>query len=233
MPVQPLEIVYKDDYLVAINKPHGLLVHKSSIAGDAQVFAIQMLRDQLGQWVYPVHRLDRKTAGVLLFALQQDTAGATQSLFAKRKVEKTYRAIVRGFTEDAGTIDRPLRNTDTGQLQDALTAFTTLARAAIPLPFGKHEISRYSLVEIHPHTGRRHQIRRHLAGVNHPIIGDRPHGCNKQNRLWKSTWGLTTMLLHAAGLQLPHPITGQPIRMEAPESAPFRTARAVLGFDPR
>lgn len=232
MPYPLLEIIYQDEWLVAINKPHGLLVHRSPIAKDAEVFAVQLLRNQLGVKVWPAHRLDRKTAGVLLFALDPATNATLQDLFAQRRVKKTYRAIVRGFTNEEGSIDRELKNHDTGISQPALTTYRTLARAEIPLPHGPHATSRYSLVELEPHTGRRHQLRRHMAGINHPIIGDRPHGCNKQNRLWKQAFGLTEMLLHAAALRLPHPASGEEIVIQAGEREPFLQARAILGLPP-
>ena len=230
MPNPLLEIIYKDAWMVAINKPHGLLVHRSPIAGDVAVFAVQLLRNQLGAKVWPAHRLDRKTAGVLLFALDPTTNASLHTLFAQRKVKKTYRAIVRGFTEEEGTIERELKNHETGALQEAKTSYRTLARVEMPLPHAEHQTSRYSLVELEPHTGRRHQLRRHMAGINHPIIGDRPHGCNKQNRLWKKTFGLTNMLLHAAELRLPHPCTGTEISIQAAEQEAFLHAREILGL---
>jgi tRNA pseudouridine65 synthase len=103
-----LSILYQDDYFVAINKPHGLLVHRTPIAADAQVFALQLLREQIGKKVFPVHRLDRKTSGVLLFALSRDALMKMSSQFEERLVLKTYLAIVRGYTQDTGEIDYPL-----------------------------------------------------------------------------------------------------------------------------
>jgi tRNA pseudouridine65 synthase len=209
-----LEILFQDEYLIAINKPHGLLVHRSPIAADASEFAVQLLRDQVGKTVYPVHRLDRKTAGVLLFALSPEVNSAMQQLFSERKVEKTYFAIVRGFTPDSGKIDYPLKRED-GELQDAVTTFETLAKAEMPVPFGKHSTSRYSLIKLIPYTGRHHQLRKHAAHIFHPIIGDRPHGCNKQNKLWKEKFGMTTMLLHATTLQFKHPVNGDKMIIKA------------------
>ena len=120
---QPLSILYQSADLVAINKPHGLLVHRSPIASDASEFAVQLLRDQLGQRVYPVHRLDRKTSGVLLFALSETMNSAMQIQFAEGNVQKTYVAIVRGYTPDEQVIDYPLRrdNREPAVLQDAIT----------------------------------------------------------------------------------------------------------------
>ncbi|HEY0111098.1 MAG TPA: pseudouridine synthase, partial [Fibrella sp.] len=183
-----LPILHQANGLVAINKPHGLLVHRSFIAADASEFAVQLLRDQLGQRVYPVHRLDRKTGGVLLFALTEALNSAMQQQFAEGRVHKTYLAIVRGYTPDELAIDYPLRRDDgdgkPGTLQEAFTSMKTVQRTEVPIPFGKHATSRYSLVELTPTTGRMHQLRKHMAHVLHPIIGDRPHGCNKQNKLF-------------------------------------------------
>ena len=220
----PLPILYRDDTLVAINKPHGLLVHRSPMAADASEFAVQLLRNQLGQRVYPVHRLDRKTGGVLLFALDETSNAAMQQQFMHGQVHKTYHAIVRGYTPDVLTIDYPLRRDDgngTGTVQEAVTHLKTLRQTEIPLPFGKHQTSRYSLVELTPETGRMHQLRKHMAHVLHPIIGDRPHGCNKQNRLFLEHYAMNTMLLHARQLCFQHPVSGEEITVDAPVQTEF------------
>lgn len=224
-----LEIIYQDDYLVAINKPHGLLVHRSPIATNADTFAVQELRNQLDQHVYPVHRLDRKTSGVLLFTLDIDTLKQMQLVFAERKIKKDYLAIVRGYTEDGGSIDYALTN-DKGKKQEALTHYHTLERTEIPLPFGKHSTSRYSLLAVQPETGRMHQIRKHFAHILHPIIGDRPHGCNKQNRFFKEKWAMTTMLLHANELRFSHPITEVDLCLKATIQSEFKRSLDFLSF---
>ncbi len=227
---QPLSLLYQDTDLVAINKPHGLLVHRSHIASDASEFAVQLLRDQLGQRVYPVHRLDRKTGGVLLFALSESMNSIMQQRFMEGAVQKSYLAIVRGYTPDEQEIDYPLRRDDRngddaafrpGLLQEAFTHLKTLQRTEIPLPFGNHATSRYSLVELTPTTGRMHQLRKHMAHILHPIIGDRPHGCNKQNKLFKAHFEMNTMLLHAQRVSFTHPITAEVITITAPWQAEF------------
>jgi len=191
------------------------LVHRSNIAADADEFAIQLLRNQIGQKVNPVHRIDRKTGGILLFALDKATEIAMQQQFMENQVKKKYWAIVRGHTPDKEDIDYPLRK-ENGTLQDAFTTYSTLQRAEINVPFGGHNTSRYSLLEVIPATGRMHQIRKHLSHIFHPIIGDRTHGCNKQNKLFKEKWEMTTMLLHASFLSFKHPVTGGVINIEAP-----------------
>lgn len=224
-----LEIIYQDKYLVAINKPHGLLVHRSPIATNADTFAVQELRNQLDQHVYPVHRLDRKTSGVLLFALDTDTHRQMQQAFADRKLEKDYLTILRGYTEDEGTIDYALTN-DKGKVQEAVTHYRTLERTEVAVPFGKHNTSRYSLVAVKPETGRMHQIRKHFAHILHPIIGDRPHGCNKQNRLFKEKWQMTTMLLHARQLSFDHPTGQKHVKLEAEIQSEFSRSLQFLDF---
>ena len=209
-----LEILYQDDFLVAINKPNGLLVHRSPIATNTNVFAVQVLRDQIGAKVSPVHRLDRKTSGILLFGLNPESTALLQNQFKERKVYKTYHAIVRGYTDAEGTIDYALTN-DKGKTQEAVTRYKTLKQTEVPVPFGKHDTSRYSLVEIYPETGRMHQIRKHFAHILHPIIGDRPHGCNKQNKLFLEKWQLTEMLLHAIKVEFQHPVNDQKIQLQA------------------
>jgi tRNA pseudouridine65 synthase len=224
-----LEILFRDDNLIAINKPHDLLVHRSSIANDVEVFALQLLRDQIGQKVNPAHRLDRKTGGVLLFALDKPTEIMMQQQFAENKVHKKYLAIVRGYTPDSGEIDYPLRK-ENGTLQEAFTAYTTLKRAELDVPFGSHATSRYSLVEVTPATGRMHQIRKHMSHIFHPIIGDRTHGCNKQNKLFKEKWAMNTMLLHASQLSFKHPITGVEISIEANIHPEFKQVMELMGW---
>ena len=219
-----LPVLHQCANLVAINKPHGLLVHRSPIAADASEFAVQLLRDQLGQRVYPVHRLDRKTGGVLLFALSEAMNAAMQQQFMDSQVAKTYLAIVRGYTPDEQAIDYPLRRDDghtVTVLQDAFTMVKTLRRTEVAMPFGKHTTSRYSLVELTPTTGRMHQLRKHMAHVLHPIIGDRPHGCNKQNKLFLERFGMNTMLLHARQIRFQHPVSAETITITAPWQAEF------------
>lgn len=224
-----LEIVYQDDHIIAINKPHGLLVHRSSIANDAKEFALQLLRDQVGRHVSPVHRLDRKTGGLLLFAFEKDVEIALHQQFQNGQVIKKYLALLRGHSPDHQEIDYPLAK-ENGTIQEAFTSFFTLKRAELNIPFGKHETSRYSLVEASPTTGRMHQLRRHFAHIFYPIIGDRKHGCNKQNRFFKEQWDMTTMLLHASELTFKHPVTGETIALTAEISDEFRRVNNLMNW---
>jgi len=224
-----LEIVYQDEYLIAINKPHGLLVHRSKIANDATEFALQILRDQIGKHVSPVHRLDRKTSGILLFAFEKDVEIAMHKQFQESLVEKKYLAILRGYAPDELDIDYPLVK-ENGNIQAAFTSFKTLQRAEIEIAFGKHPTSRYSLVKAIPKTGRMHQLRRHFAHIFHPIIGDRKHGCNKQNKFFKEQFEMTTMLLHASELSFKHPITGNQVNIKATIQDEFKRIMELMKF---
>jgi tRNA pseudouridine65 synthase len=217
-----LEIVYQDEYLIAINKPHGLLVHRSFIANDAKEFALQMLRDQVNRRVSPVHRLDRKTSGLLLFAFEKDVEIALHKQFQESAVKKKYKAILRGYAPDSMDIDYPLVK-ENGAIQDAFTSFVTLQRAEIDVPLGKHPTSRYSLVEATPTTGRMHQLRKHFAHICYPIIGDRKHG-------FKEQWDMTTMLLHASELEFIHPVTAEQITLKADYHPEFLRMMELLHF---
>lgn len=225
-----LEIIYQDTYIVVINKPHGLLVHPSPIARDADTSAMELLRDQIGQKVYPVHRIDRKTSGVLLFALDKSTNQSLTEQFTDKSVQKKYVAIVRGYAPEEMNINYPLYN-ENGVLQEAHTKIIRRATSEIDRASENHSTSRYSLIEAFPTTGRMHQIRKHLAHIFHPIIGDRPHGCNKQNRLWLQYFQMNTMLLHAASIEFMHPYAREKMVLQSRLSEEFKRVMKILSFD--
>lgn len=235
-----LEILYRDEYLVAVNKPSGLLVHRSEIDRRETRFALQLVRDQLGQWVYPVHRLDRPTSGVLLLALNPDVARRLGEAFTAGAVEKTYLTVVRGIPPEAGIIDYPLteeldRHSDRLARPDkgpqpAVTEFRRLATVELPCPVGRYPSSRYSLVEARPKTGRKHQLRRHFKHLFHPLIGDTKHGEGRHNRFFRDTFDCHRLLLAAVEITLPHPVTGQPLRITAPLEDRFAAVIEKLGW---
>lgn len=225
-----LQIIYEDQYIIAINKPAGLLVHRTKLARDAREFALQILRNQVGYQVTPIHRLDRKTSGVLLFAKQQEYVHAFQLALQREETQKRYIAFVRGYFPDEALVDYPLIK-ENGSKQEAVTLFKCIQKMEIPLVLGKFETSRYSLVEAFPRTGRMHQIRRHLNHLRHPIIGDRPHGCNKQNALFLEEFALKKMMLHAESLELFHPFLKKKIVVSAERPEFFvEILRKVMGY---
>jgi len=237
---EKLEILYRDEHLVAVNKPSGLLVHRSEIDRHETRFALQLVRDQLGQWVYPVHRLDRPTSGVLLLALDPEAARRLGEAFAAGAVEKTYLAVVRGIPTEEGVIDYPLteeldRHSDRLARPDkgpqpAVTEFRRLATVELPCPVGRYPTSRYSLVEARPKTGRKHQLRRHFKHLFHPLIGDTKHGEGRHNRFFRDSYDCRRLLLAAVEITLPHPITGQPLRIGAPLEDSFAAVIEKLGW---
>ena len=224
-----MNFIYRDEHFVAINKPNGLLVHRSYIASDASEFALQLVRDALGQYVYPVHRLDRKTSGVLIFGLSSEIARKIQESMESGAAQKRYLAIVRGFFPDELQLNHPLIN-EADKSQEAETYFKNIKRTELDIPLGKHATSRYSLIEAFPRTGRMHQIRRHLDHLRHPIIGDRPWGCNKQNKLFLDKWEMNTMMLHAVSMKIPHPISGELIEINAELPTEFQRMLDLLGL---
>jgi len=222
-----LRILYEDDYIIAINKPTGLLVHRSKIASNTAVFAVQELRNQVGYHVYPIHRLDRKTSGVLLFAKDRSFVSEFQNSLKAEDSHKEYHAVVRGYFPKQVILEHPLMN-DHGVTQEAVTRFECILYSELPVPLGRYSTSRYSLIKAFPQTGRMHQIRKHCNHLRHPIIGDRPHGCNKQNKLFLEKWGLTEMLLHAYQLKINHPFEHKLLEIEAPYFSTFENMLKTL-----
>ena len=216
--VNPLTILYQDEHLVAIDKPAGLLVHRGW--GNDEQPAVQRLRDQVGRFVYPIHRLDRATSGVLLFALSSEVARDMQQLFRERAIEKTYLALCRG-TQALGTVDHPLSKEKDGDKQSARTEFQLLDSAG-----------RYGLYKAKPITGRLHQLRRHLKHMSHPIIGDVRYGKGKHNRLFRQEYGFHRLALHCRGLSFVQPRTGEELNVEAPLPLEFATVLTRLGIAP-
>ena len=240
MPDQ-LTVLFRDEYIVVIDKPPGLLVHRSEIDRHETRFAIQILRDQIRQRVWAAHRLDRGTSGVLLFALNKELAGTLGRQFAASTVEKRYWAVVRGHPPDAGTIDHPLsRQHDpyifagaqsSTEAQAAVTNYRKLAEIELPAAVDRYPCSRYALLELDPLTGRRHQLRRHLKHIAHPIIGDSTYGKGRHNRHFAEHLACRRLLLACTRMRFDHPLTGQRLEMEAPVSGEFAAILARFGWD--
>ena len=228
---ETLPILFQDDCVVVVNKPSGLLVHRSEIDRHETRFALQLVRDQIGQRVYPVHRLDKPTSGVLVFALSSDHARALSQSFANRLCQKRYLAVVRGYGPQFLQLDYALKEeldkyTDQKARQnrppqEAQTDFHRLATIELDVEIERYPQSRYSLMECIPHTGRKHQIRRHLKHINHPIIGDAKHGRGRHNRYFKTELDAGRLLLHASQLEFPHPGNGKILKTVAPLDATF------------
>lgn len=232
-----LPILYRDAHLVAVHKPSGLLVHRSDLDRHERRFALQLLRDQIGQRVYPVHRLDKGTSGVLLFALDEHTAGMLGAAFQAQRVHKTYLAIVRGHPPGEGLIDHPLsrrkdeQDSGNGAPQPSQTRFRRLATCELPYRVNRYPVSRYALLALEPLTGRRHQLRRHLKHISHPVIGDSTFGDGAHNRLFRTLFGVHRLLLACVELRLLHPATGASVTITAPLAEDFAAVVRRLGWE--
>lgn len=204
-------------------------MHRTSISEEKEEFALQILRDQLGVWVSPCHRIDRKTSGILIFAKSKEADSVMGKLFQNNRVSKKYNALVRGYLPESGTCDRPLEN-EKGKIQEAITHFKCLQKVELEIAVSRYPTSRYSLAEITPETGRMHQIRRHFAQMRHYLIGDKTHGECKQNKMFEERFGLNTMLLHAAELSFIHPFTNEKIHLNAEMSEEFQRILSEIGM---
>ena len=219
-----LEVIYHDQSLVAINKPAGLLVHRSAIDFHEKQNAQEQLQAQLQAQVYPVHRLDKPTSGVLLFALNAETAAAVSLQLQNQEIKKDYIAVVRGHAADEGTVDHPVRDKDAPHKprKEAFTAFTTLARITLPVTVDRYPTTRYSMICAQPASGRRHQIRQHMKHISHPLIGDTSYGKTVHNNFFRQQYACNRLLLHAQKMVLEHPHTGELITLEANYDTQFK-----------
>jgi tRNA pseudouridine65 synthase len=220
-----LSILYLDDFLAVVDKPAGMLVHRSFLDKHETLFVMQTLRNQLGRHVFPVHRLDRPTSGVLVFALSSDIARLLTEQHQEESWQKFYLAIVRGYVKAPLLLDYPLfeqldkiadkQANQHKAAQDARTAIWPIAQVELPVPVGRYPAARYSLVALQPLTGRKHQLRRHLAHLRHPIVGDTSHGDGKHNQLFAKHLSAQRLMLVAKRLQLKHPVTGELLLFDA------------------
>lgn len=227
----PLTLLHRDEHLVAIDKPAGLLTHRTPLDFHETRFALQILRDQIGRRVYPVHRLDKGTSGVLVFALDPESERALRTQFEAQTVDKHYLAVVRGHPPVDGCIDHPLKpRPDEFEFRDprarlegkpARTHYTRLATAELPIAVDRYPTSRYALLHLRPESGRRHQLRRHLKHLAHPIVGDATYGKGRHNRMFQQQFACGRLLLACVELTIRHPASQRPLTLVAPPGDDF------------
>lgn len=234
------DILFEDEHLVAAYKPEGWLVHRSDIDRHETRILLQYLRDLVGCRLYPIHRLDKPTSGVIVFGKSSEIAAQVQAQMEGDKTVKKYIAVCRGYCPEEGLIDHPLppvadfkhqRKRPKAELprQPAVTLFRRLDTIELPYPVDRYPTSRYSLVEIELKTGRRHQIRRHFKHIHHPLIGCPKYGKSVHNRFFAERYGCGRLLLHALQLQLDHPETGERLDLVAVPRGPFMSL--IRDFD--
>lgn len=229
------KILEQTEQWVAIMKPSGFHVHPpedTTHRVPRDKIVLYQLRRQLGQFVYPVHRLDAGTSGVLLMALNSESASRLAQQFQNRQVHKTYHAVVRGWTAEEQQITIPLELDSTGSPAESITSFRRLGRCEQMEPVGKrHATARYSLIEVKPHTGRYHQIRRHMNRISHPILGDATHGDSQHNRFFRERLGLRGLCLKAHRLEF-FEADGQQRRIDAPDNDLWKKIRTLFPESP-
>ncbi|MGB0882413.1 MAG: pseudouridine synthase [Vicingaceae bacterium] len=215
--IESLEIIYEDEYIIAVNKPNNYLVHHSDYARNLEdeKTLIDLLNAQGFENCYPIHRLDRKTSGIILLAKQKEYVAQFQDLFTNNNIQKTYYSISRGFAPNTGIIDHPIKIDETNKTKTALTHFKTIHQIELPIPVHPYNKSRYSLIELQPKTGRMHQLRKHLNKISHPIVGDYKYGDRFHNRMFETEFECIYMFLHAYSLEFTHPISNKKLIFKA------------------
>ncbi len=226
-----IEILWQDENYAVLNKPAGVIIHRSLFSTEKDTL-VHRLYQQFENPPLPVHRLDRPVSGVLAASFDSEPAAKLSASFREGRVNKIYLAVVRGYIPEEGSIDIPLKNYETGVMKEASTGFRRLAKAELSIPSRRFPTSRYSLVEVRPHTGRFHQIRRHLARLGYPIVGDTSHGDTFCNHHFTREFGVRGLLLHARKIEFDHPINGEFLGIEAGLPPRFRKAFEALGFNP-
>ena len=212
-----LEIIFEDEYILCANKPNNVLVHHAHLSRNVadEDSLLQLIEAQKALKVYPIHRLDRKTSGIILLAKHKEYVADFQSLFTNNTIQKTYYGVVRGFSPESKIIDSPVKGRDAKVHKDALTELKTLAKVTLNIPVKPYDSSRYSLVELLPKTGRMHQLRVHMNKISHPLIGDAKYGDKNHDLMYENQFGFKNLFLHAGQLEFTHPFTNEKMFLKA------------------
>ena len=212
-----LEIIFEDSYFICVSKPNNMLVHHAKHSRNVaeETSLLQLIIDKTGLKVFPIHRLDRKTSGIILLAKETQFVSKFQDLFTNNEIQKTYYGVVRGFSPEAKTIDSPVKGRDANVHKEALTHLKTLEQVTLDIPVKPYDSSRYSLVELSPKTGRMHQLRVHSNKISHPLIGDAKYGDKNHDVMFDENFGWKNMFLHAGKLEFIHPFTSEKLTLKA------------------
>ena len=212
-----LDIIFEDQFIICVNKPNNMVMHHAyhsrNVADETSL--LQLIQAEKGIKVYPIHRLDRKTSGIILLAKETIHVSKFQELFTNDEIEKTYYGVVRSFSPESKTIDSPVKGRDASIHKDALTYLKTLEQIVLEIPVKPYDSSRYSLVELKPKTGRMHQLRVHTSKISHPLIGDIKYGDKNQDLMFEENFGWKNMFLHAGHLKFKHPFSEEVLILKA------------------
>lgn len=210
-------VIFEDEYILCVCKPNNMLVHHAHHSRNVveETSLLQDVFNERGIKVYPIHRLDRKTSGIILLAKEKDYVSKFQDLFTSNEIEKKYYGIVRGFSPETKVINSPVKGRDANIHKEALTNLQTLAKITLDIPVKPYDSSRYSLVELLPKTGRMHQLRVHANKISHPLIGDPKYGDKNHNLMFEKEFGCSNLFLHAGQLKFNHPFTNEQLILTA------------------
>jgi tRNA pseudouridine65 synthase len=226
-----IKVVYEDDTIIVVNKPNDLLIHHSYYSRNiSEESLVQLVRKKLDAPAFLIHRLDRKTSGLVLFAKSKEVAHEVQQQFIEQTIQKRYLALVRGWTKESGIIDTPIKNDEKGDYQDALTHYKTIESIEIERAVPPYSSSRYSLIELEPKTGRTHQLRKHMNKIAHPIIGDPKHGNRHHNHAFIDWYSHSRLFLHAFSLEFTSPSTNKLVSIKTAPPAFWEVNLNDLGF---
>jgi len=212
-----IQIIHQDAYCLVVSKPNNILVHHAHHSRNKadEASLLQLLEDQLGQRFYPIHRLDRKTSGIILLATKTEYVSRFQELFTSQNIQKTYYGVVRGFSPASKVIDSPVKGRDADAYKEAETHLNTLENITLNIPVKPYDSSRYSLVELSPKTGRLHQLRIHMNKISHPLINDAKYGDKNHDMMYEQEFGWKNLFLHAGSLKFNHPFTEEKLFLKA------------------
>lgn len=213
-----LKVIFEDEYILCVSKPNNMLVHHAFHSRNVvnENSLLQLIEEEKGIKAYPIHRLDRKTSGIILLAKEKKFVSKFQELFTKNEIEKTYYGVVRGFSPATKIIDSPVKGRDANVHKDALTHLKTLENITLEIPVKPYDSSRYSLVELQPKTGRMHQLRVHMNKISHPLIGDAKYGDKNHDLMFDENFGWKNLFLHAGSLTFKHPFSLEELLLKAP-----------------
>lgn len=230
----PGDILFRDEHLMVVNKPAGVPVHGSRMLEGRPDTLLALARAATGRMVHAAHRLDRPVSGALLMAFDREILASLGQAFEQRRVQKRYLAVVRGWTEQEGQVDHPLRpprdeRREGDEAREALTRFRQIARVELPFAVHPYATARYSLLELRPETGRRHQLRRHMKHISHHLVGDTTYGKGAHNQLFRDEFECERLLLHSRSLAFEHPVSGQEMKVTAPLDHAFERVARLFG----
>ena len=212
-----LEIIYQDNYCLLVTKPNNVLVHHAHHSRNKieEESLIQLIENQFGKRYYPIHRLDRKTSGIILLASKREYVASFQALFTNNEIQKIYYGVVRGFSQDNKVINSPVKGRDALVYREAETHLNCLDKIELNIPVKPYDSSRYSLVELKPKTGRMHQLRIHMNKVSTPLINDAKYGDKNHDLMYAKEFGWKNLFLHAGSLEFIHPFTNKKLILKS------------------